>query len=101
VERSLVALAGPGTNLLLFEVAQATLSLGSRHLPPGLHAAASSVAAVNLGLAIINLVPIHPLDGSQAWRLPARWWRARAERRVRSATATRRDHLDATRREYH
>jgi Zn-dependent protease len=62
-----VSLAGPGASLLL-----GGLMLGVRALTPvgqagGLVAfAVWSLIAVNFGLALLNLLPIHPLDGGQA-----------------------------------
>jgi Zn-dependent protease len=38
----------------------------------------------NLWMIGLNLLPIAPLDGAWAWKLPAMWWRARAERRRRA-----------------
>lgn len=34
----------------------------------------------NLFLIGLNLIPIEPLDGAKAWRLPAIWWRRRKRR---------------------
>jgi stage IV sporulation protein FB len=62
-----VSLAGPGTNLLL-----GGLILGLRALTPvgqlgGLVAFALwALITVNFGLMLLNLLPIHPLDGGQA-----------------------------------
>ncbi|MCS7183274.1 MAG: site-2 protease family protein [Thermoanaerobaculum sp.] len=92
----LVALAGPGSNVLLAMVAVLVL-LGARLLIPEfrplLVAVASqgalgasgflapilyllfSLATINLVLAVFNLIPIPPLDGSHVleYLLPRRW----------------------------
>ena len=56
---SLVALAGPGANLLLGGL----FFWQGRHLP----------AVLTLGLGVFNLLPIRPLDGGRALYLLASW----------------------------
>jgi len=75
----LVALAGPGTNLLLAAVSALVLAMLPEVLEPGtfvrLVAQVAMVAIqFNCLLAVFNLLPIPPLDGSRvlAALLPAR-----------------------------
>jgi Zn-dependent protease len=84
---ALTAAAGPAANLALTLVAVAVLVALATAAPawvaPGTapRALLETVAALNLSLAIVNAVPVPPLDGSrvlEAW-LPARLepaWRA-------------------------
>jgi len=62
----LSSIAGPAANLLLCGV-----SLGALYLhPPGLVGLFfTSIYLVNAILAIINLLPVPPLDGSKIWPL--------------------------------
>jgi len=61
----LIALAGPAANLLL---AGMTYLIWNRQLHPYLNASAIFLAAVNVGLAIVNLAPGFPLDGGRLTR---------------------------------
>ena len=76
VRRSLVALAGAAAQAL---VLLAALWLP---LPPELHEAFTRRNGV---LILMNLIPVKPLDGALAWKLPARW---RAARRLRTESAS-------------
>jgi len=62
-----VALAGPGSNLILAFIASFVLVILRKFIP--LPAAAymffSAFVGINLFLALLNLVPIPPLDGSK------------------------------------
>ena len=61
---ALVAFAGPGTNLLIALVAGLSLRYGL-FVMPELVSLAYLVALSNISLAILNLIPIPPLDGSK------------------------------------
>ena len=72
----LTSLAGPAANLLLVGVALGLMQITRRSflVGPGLepllslaHAGLVLLAIINLLLAIINLIPIPPLDGSKIW----------------------------------
>jgi Zn-dependent protease len=60
----LTSLAGPVSNLLL-----ASAALGIIYLKPHLiiYVIALSTFLVNIILAVVNLVPVPPLDGSKIW----------------------------------
>lgn len=89
----LTALAGPLSNLLMALVSLTLFRLIVLACGNGLYAIGSMVyytsdvvyyaylilvqvlAGVNIGLAVFNLLPIPPLDGSRLWEplLPAKW----------------------------
>ena len=60
----LTSLAGPARNLVL-----ASIALGILHLRPGyiVELVCMSIFIVNSMLAVFNLLPIPPLDGSKIW----------------------------------
>jgi Zn-dependent protease len=65
-DEALVAFAGPGTNILLAVLFGLILRFAGTSLAPGLSSAFATIVLVNLVLAIFNLIPIPPLDGSKA-----------------------------------
>jgi Zn-dependent protease len=90
VERSLMALAGPGINLALAAIGIAVLEVAGPTLG-SLHGPVSGLAGANLGVGLLNLLPFRPMDGREGLALPARWLRARANARlVKSAMLGRR-----------
>ena len=62
---ALVALAGPGINLLLAIIFGLLIRFVGTALPPSFISLASVVVIYNLMLAIFNLIPIPPIDGSK------------------------------------
>ena len=70
-----VALAGPGSNVLVFLVCSLVARFGAASLSPELVGFIAFVGLINLSLAIFNLVPIPPLDGSKILPLilPPQW----------------------------
>jgi Zn-dependent protease len=74
---AIVASAGPLTNLLIVAVFGAAMHLSSSllFLPISFFQLAGLIVFVNLQLAILNLIPIPPLDGSRLFSafLPFRW----------------------------
>lgn len=86
---ALVAVAGPVTNILLALVLalplrfhllsllpQKVFELGGRSVYFSLGHLFEWMVTLSLGLAIFNLIPISPLDGSRLWQiiLPTRWY---------------------------
>ena len=65
---ALVAFAGPGTNLLIATVFALIVRLFDASLSPLILNIAFVAILGNLGLALINLIPIPPIDGSKILR---------------------------------
>lgn len=61
----LVAFAGPGTNILLALIFGMFLRFGHAQLGPELASAFAVIVLINMVLALFNLIPIPPLDGSK------------------------------------
>ena len=78
---ALVSAAGPFSNLILAMLAAIPFRMGWLNLYGGTGSAISlpgiliDFMLINLSLALFNLIPIPPLDGSRilAWLLPSRW----------------------------
>lgn len=61
----LVAFAGPGTNILLALIFGLSVRFFGATLDPNLVVAFATIAYINMLLALFNLIPIPPLDGSK------------------------------------
>lgn len=61
----LVSLAGPGANIVVAFVAAFLLHFGLYSINPYLQDLVFYVLFINVGLAIFNLIPVPPLDGSK------------------------------------
>ena len=61
----LVAFAGPGTNILLALIFGFLIRFSGAQLGPDLISAFAIIVYVNMLLALFNLLPIPPLDGSK------------------------------------
>lgn len=64
-DEPLVAFAGPFVNIVLAVVFGLAIRFAGAALGPGLMTAFSAIVYVNLLLALFNLVPLPPLDGSK------------------------------------
>ena len=62
---ALVAFAGPGTNILLALIFGLAIRFFGTLLSPSLVAAFAVIAFINMLLALFNLIPIPPMDGSK------------------------------------
>jgi Zn-dependent protease len=75
-----VSLAGPATNLVLAGISAVLfIELGAATAWPAVWAQVLFyLGLVNIGLAVFNLIPIPPLDGSVVFErlLPRAWWPA-------------------------
>jgi len=62
---ALVAFAGPATNILIALIFAFLIRFGAPQLGPDLVSAFAIIVYVNMLLALFNLIPIPPLDGSK------------------------------------
>ena len=62
---TLVAAAGPGTNLLLAGIFALLIRFGGVAMTVEMASAFATIVYINLLLALFNLIPIPPLDGSK------------------------------------
>ena len=84
VGRAVIAWGGPGAQLLLLLLAWAGVAALGMPREPTAWVVVSMLLGANTWMMLFNLVPIAPLDGAEAWRLPVLLGRA-ARRRLRSA----------------
>jgi Zn-dependent protease len=82
LRRSLIALSGVLAQLALL----AGAALAVRHLPPDL---AEALVRRNGIVLLLNLIPVKPLDGAQAWRLFPRLAAANRARKLRGRIVVR------------
>ncbi len=70
-----IGAAGPAANFAMAAAAAFLLRAGGAALPPVAVSLLQTLAWINLGLGMFNLLPVPPLDGSRvlAGLLPVRW----------------------------
>lgn len=61
----LISLAGPASNLLIAIIFGLIIRLGSGIFPPAFLIISVYIVMINITLAVFNLIPIPPLDGSK------------------------------------
>jgi Zn-dependent protease len=64
-DAALIALAGPATNLLIAAVLSLVVNLRIAPMDSVFGMACIEMILINLVLAVFNLIPVHPLDGSK------------------------------------
>lgn len=64
-DEALVAFAGPATNIAIALIFGLLIRFGGAALPEDMIAACATITIINMVLAIFNLIPIPPLDGSK------------------------------------
>jgi Zn-dependent protease len=62
---AIVAVAGPASNLIIALVFGLVIRFGQASLPESFLAVSAMITFINILLAVFNLVPIPPLDGSK------------------------------------
>ena len=77
-DQSIVAWGGVLAQLLVLYVPTVLVTtFVSLPASPFLHQLLSAFLFTNLFLAAFNLIPIAPVDGAMAWKLPRLWWARR------------------------
>lgn len=76
----LIALAGPASNIVLALIFGLIIRYGAVYLGPQIFTAFTYIVIINLALAVFNLIPLPPMDGSKLLfaYLPARYAHIRA-----------------------
>ena len=64
-DEALVAFAGPGTNILIAIIFGLLIRFGANTMDVSLLSAFASITYINMLLALFNLIPVPPLDGSK------------------------------------
>ncbi len=80
VERSKVAWGGVLVQAVIYALARAALHALGAPSHPWAAEAARALTEGNGFLIALNLMPVRPLDGYEAWRLPLRWAQSVAQR---------------------
>jgi Zn-dependent protease len=67
---AVIAAAGPAMNFALAFVALVALDAGHGVLPARVRDLVDTFALANVFVGAVNLIPVPPLDGARAWKLP-------------------------------
>lgn len=86
IERATIAWGGVWAQMVIFAAAHIALAAFGRPTSPYLAQMAHAATEVNLWLMAINLIPIPPLDGAEAWPLVSLLWARRRLKKVRPIT---------------
>lgn len=62
---AIVAAAGPASNMLIALIFGSVIRFGSESLSPAFIQISSAIVFINILLAVFNLMPVPPLDGSK------------------------------------
>lgn len=81
IQRALIAWGGVLAQLALLVVSVVVLAIVGRPELRFLAELADAFTRANVVLIVINLIPLSPLDGAEAWPLIGHLWRDRARRR--------------------
>jgi Zn-dependent protease len=81
MQRSIVAWGGVLAQLVVLVVAMVALAIFGTPENAFVADLAHACTRANAFLIVLNLIPIRPLDGADAWPLFTHFWRARARRR--------------------
>jgi Zn-dependent protease len=88
VQRACIAWGGVLAQGVAFGVAYGAIALAGPPVTPFAGELAAAFISTNVWMIFINLLPVAPLDGAEAWTLPARWFRSlRSRRRARARGA--------------
>jgi Zn-dependent protease len=97
VGRAAIAWGGVWAQLLLLLAALAHQRFGAPVTTPEGGLAVEILTQTNAWLAVVNLIPVRPLDGAEAWRLPLLLGAALRRRLRTRATEVDDDEFDAAR----
>jgi Zn-dependent protease len=64
-DEGLIAFAGPATNMVIALLFGLLIRFGQSFFSPTLLVAFATICIINISLAIINLIPVPPIDGSK------------------------------------
>ena len=86
LQRSVIAWGGVLTQGALYVITWSLLGMVGLLPSHFLRQLALVFLGTNLWLMLLNLLPIAPLDGAEAWRLPRLWWQRRRGTSSRART---------------
>lgn len=97
--RSCIAFAGVWMQLLLYIAVRVFLSYFGQKLPASVDPLITVLTSINLLMIAINLLPVEPLDGAEAWKvfplLFKKGWRGIRQKQLEAKVAHLQGELDA------